>query len=266
MATRVRLVKNKKTGKLDPETVQIPRRPKGLLSVMADFSVPRSLEAQTDAILAAACERAAIDDAEASLKGEILTRDNTVAYATVHMTRVLLSLGIDLRDPNFKDTPTRFVRYLQEYLHTDQKAEAILKTGFEHTEHPYRGIVAQGNIPFRTICPHHLLPVVGKVHLGYIPGNKLVGLSKLTRVVNAVGTEKPRMQEEITDILADMLFNELGAEGSICVCSAEHMCMSGRGVAAYEVPTITSSVRGLFRDNSAARGEFFELIKATHIK
>ena len=93
-----------------------------------------------------------------------------------------------------------------------------------------------------------------------------MGLSKLTRVVAAVGTEKPRLQEEITDILVDMLMGELGASGAIVVISAEHGCMFGRGVAANEVPTITSSVRGLLRTEAAARAEFFQLVSLSHIK
>lgn len=186
-----------------------------------------------------------------------------VGYAATHMSKVLLALGFDLTDENFKDTPERFVKYLLEYRNP-QRAEEILRTGFSKGK--YDGIVAQCNIPFRTICPHHLLPVVGKCHLGYVPTERVVGLSKLTRAVHAVGIERPRMQEEITDILADMLSSELNAMGAICVVSAEHMCMAGRGVAAYEVPTVTSSVRGCFMTKPAARGEFFELIKQSHIK
>lgn len=188
-----------------------------------------------------------------------------VIDATTSMELVLRNLGFDLKDENFKDTPIRFVKYLQEYLGTDPEApEQVLRMSFSKAG--YKGIVAQTNIPFRTICPHHLLPVIGKAHIGYIPSETVVGLSKLTRVVELVGIGRPRMQEEITDILADMIHKELKAQGSIVVISAEHMCMAGRGVAAYEVPTITSSVRGLFRDVPAVRGEFFELIKVSHIK
>lgn len=189
-----------------------------------------------------------------------------VVRATNAMRTVLEQLGMDLQDENFKDTPQRFVRYLQEYLNGDQNPEQLLRKGFSAPGHEYHGIVAQTNIPFRTICPHHLLPVVGKAHIGYIPTKRVVGLSKLTRIVHAVGVEKPRIQEEITDILADMLANELEAKGAIVVISAEHMCMAGRGVAAYEVPTLTSSVRGAFRDVPAARDEFFRLLQVSHVK
>lgn len=178
-----------------------------------------------------------------------------------HIRQALALLGFDMEDENFKDTPQRFIKYLQEYLGDEREATRVLETGFTSTTSgDYRGLIVQSNIPFRTICPHHLLPVVGHAHLGYIPNGRVVGLSKLTRVVAAVGREKPRMQEDITDILVDTLQCTLDAKGAITVISAEHMCMCGRGVTVSGVPTITSSVRGLLRDVPAARQEFFQMI------
>lgn len=179
-----------------------------------------------------------------------------------HIKQAMMLLGFDMEDENFVDTPSRFVKYLQEYLGDPSEATRVLETGFTSTSdgHDYRGLIVQSNIPFRTICPHHLLPVVGHAHLGYIPNGRVVGLSKLTRVVAAIGHEKPRMQEDITDILADTLQCSLEAKGAIAVVAAEHMCMCGRGVSVSGVPTITSSVRGLLRDVPAARQEFFQMI------
>lgn len=184
------------------------------------------------------------------------------------MAQVLRELNIDLEDENFSDTPRRFVDYLVEYLQGKEVCgapEAVLRTGFTATPHKYKGMIAQCNIPFRTICPHHLLPVVGHAHLGYIPGSRVVGLSKLTRLVHAVGTNSPRMQEDITDMLADALMDVLQPMGAIAVVSAEHMCMAGRGVASRGTPTVTSSVRGNFLVVPAARDEFFRLVAANHI-
>lgn len=188
--------------------------------------------------------------------------------AIAAMGVVLMELGFDLTDENLVDTPERFVRYLQEYcgnkIPLNLEPEKVLRKGF--SEEGFKGMVVQTHIPFRTICPHHLLPVIGKASLGYVPTGKVVGLSKLTRIVHIVGTEQPRMQESITDILADMLMNELEAMGAMVVISAEHMCMAGRGVAANDVPTITSSVRGVFRSELAAREEFFHLCGRSHIR
>lgn len=177
------------------------------------------------------------------------------------MASVLEVLGFDLTDENFDGTPERFVRYLLEYKQRFDPAQ-ILKTDFAHAspEAGYKGMVAQHNIPFRCICPHHLLPVTGKVHIGYIPADRLVGLSKLTRLVTAVGHELPRMQETVTDMLADLLMTHLQARGVIVVVTANHGCMGGRGVKVHDVPTSTSSVRGLFRDVPSVREEFFQLV------
>jgi len=183
------------------------------------------------------------------------------------VSEALKALGFDLEDENFSDTPARFVRYLQEYCKPFNPIE-VLKIGFNH-EHAevagYKGMVVQTNIPWRTICPHHLLPVTGRCHVGYIPTKRVVGLSKITRLAQAVGTEKPRMQETCTDIIAELLSLHLEAKGVIVVISAEHGCMYGRGVHTPDTPSVTSTVRGLFRDVPAAREEFFELVRINHV-
>lgn len=182
------------------------------------------------------------------------------------LASTLETIGLDLMDENFNGTAERFIRYLMEYNKPFDPAK-ILKIGFRSggTEHDYKGMVVQTNIPWRTICPHHLLPVFGRCHIGYIPGNRVVGLSKLTRLAQAVGTEKPRMQETCTDVVADILTKHLEAKGVIVAISAEHGCMFGRGVLAHNTPTVTSTVRGLFRDVPSARQEFFELIRINHV-
>ena len=196
--------------------------------------------------------------------GKLRPRD--MQDATNLLASVLETLQIDLMDENFNGTPERFVKYLLEY-NRPFDAKDVLKVGFsqEYQEQGYKGMVVQTNIPWRTICPHHLLPVTGRCHIGYIADKRVVGLSKLTRLAQAVGKEKPRMQETCTDIIADLLNENLGAKGVVVVISAEHGCMYGRGVLVHDTPTITSTVRGLFRDVPAAREEFFQLIRLNHI-
>jgi len=182
------------------------------------------------------------------------------------LASVLETLGIDVMDENFNGTAERFVKYLQEYSKPFDPKD-VLKVGFNHIQtdqNGYKGMVVQTNIPWRTICPHHLLPVFGRCHIGYIPGSRVTGLSKLTRLAQAVGTEKPQLQETCTDTIADLLDKYLEAKGVIVVISAEHGCMFGRGVKTHNTPTSTSTVRGLFRDVPSARQEFFELIRVNH--
>lgn len=189
-------------------------------------------------------------------------KENPVQDASNLIAAALETLGFDLTDENFNGTPERFVRYLLEYR-KPYVAKDVLRIGFTSTkvEHGYKGILVQSGIPFRTICPHHLLPVLGVCHIGYIPHEKVIGLSKLTRMVEAVGHEMPRMQETITDLLADVLEKHLSARGVMVAIKADHSCMTGRGVKVHDTPTSTSTVRGLFRDVPAAREEFFQLVR-----
>lgn len=182
--------------------------------------------------------------------------------AIVHAQRMMEALGIDLEDENFRDTPKRFVKYLKEFSQ-GYEAEEILKASFAHGGTEYHGMIAQTKIPFRGVCAHHLLPFLGEAHVGYIPNNRVVGLSKLSRLVKAVGLSTPSIQETITDKIADHLMDHLEAKGVIVVVSAVHTCMAARGVAVSGVPTTTSSVRGLFRDVPPARDEFFRLMQST---
>lgn len=182
--------------------------------------------------------------------------------AVNHMCSVMETLGFDMTDENFNGTPERFVRYLQEYLQPVDVAK-VLKANFSnvHQEQGYKGMIVQANIPFRTICPHHLLPVTGRAWVGYIPSEKVVGISKLTRLVQTLGHQQPWLQETITDVIADSLQNNLRARGVAVVIEADHGCMTGRGVRVHDVPTTTSTVRGLMRDVAEAREEFFEILQ-----
>ncbi len=173
---------------------------------------------------------------------------------------VLIELGLDPGTEGLAETPRRVAAYLREYHQPfDTK---ILGVGFT-TPQNHHGMIVQSGIPFRMICEHHLLPATGTASIGYVPGKTVVGLSKLTRLVQAVGTEKPSLQEEVGDRIADILWRDLDPKGVIVVVSAEHSCMSARGVAAPGVLTMTSSIRGIFRDVPHARAEFFELIRRT---
>lgn len=180
--------------------------------------------------------------------------------AANHMASALETLGFNLMDENFIDTPSRFIKYLMEFLQPFEPSK-VLKVDFPNAtiEQGYKGMIVQSNIPFRTICPHHLLPVEGRCHVGYIPATTVVGLSKITRLVEAIGHSLPRMQETCTDMIADTLYSRLQAKGVIVVIAADHGCMFGRGVKVHNTPTTTSTVRGLFLNVSSAREEFFAL-------
>lgn len=176
-----------------------------------------------------------------------------------HLVREMLEeLGLPLKDENFKDTPRRVASYLLEY-NQPFKIEEVLGEGFSNQD--TKCLIVQSNIPFRMICAHHLLPALGVAAIGYIPNKRLVGLSKLCRLVQAVGLEKPSLQELVGERIANLLKKHIDAMGVAVVIESEHTCMACRGIATPGVRTITSSVKGVFRDVPAAREEFLSLIR-----
>lgn len=187
-----------------------------------------------------------------------MTRKKT-SPAETHMLQVLRSLGLPTEDENFQDTPKRFVKYLREFINKFDPQE-VLGDGFT-VEDGFHSMVVQSGIPFRGVCAHHLLPMVGHAAIGYVPRERVVGLSKLTRLVDAVGTELPGLQEFYCDKIADTLMGHLKPAGVIVNIHSEHMCMACRGVAEPDVVTSTTTVRGVFRDEPAARDTFYRLLR-----
>jgi GTP cyclohydrolase I len=189
---------------------------------------------------------------------EVTARDVALTQIEEHMENVLQAMGLDLEEEGLNNTPQRVAKFLMEFRNAHDY-DNILSGAFEANGH--HSLVAQRGIPFRMLCEHHLAPALGKAAVGYIPGERVIGLSKITRLVQAVGTERPSLQEYIGDKIAELLYTKLRAQGVIVVIKAEHSCMAARGVNSPGVLTITSSIKGLFRDVPALREEFFNVIR-----
>jgi len=172
---------------------------------------------------------------------------------------ILEGIGEDPERPGIKDTPRRVAELYEEIFSGLQTpTEEILKpvAGESHDE-----MVILKDIPFYSVCEHHLLPFIGKAHVAYIPsGGKIVGLSKLARAVE-IFAKRPQVQERLTTQLADMIMEKLKPKGAMVIIDAEHLCMSMRGVRKPNARTMTSAVRGIFRTKESTRMEFLELIK-----
>ena len=162
-------------------------------------------------------------------------------------------------DPSTEETHMRFVKYLLEF-NQPFPMEKVFGSTFQ-VQKGHHSMVIQRKIPFRMICEHHLLPAMGEAFLGYVPADRVLGLSKLTRLVQAVGVGMPSLQEHIADRICDLMDDHLRPKGTMLVIRAEHGCMACRGVNSPGVDTVTSVVRGVFRDNHVAREEFLSLIK-----
>lgn len=172
---------------------------------------------------------------------------------------ILLAVGEDPDRDGLRETPARVARMYAEILsglHADPR-ELLRKT----FDVKYDEMVVVRDIRFESLCEHHLLPFFGRAHLAYLANGRVVGLSKLARVVEALA-RRPQVQERMTEDLADLMMDELNARGVGVVVEATHTCMTMRGVRKADSLCTTSATRGAFRDNQATRAEFLALIHA----
>lgn len=171
---------------------------------------------------------------------------------------ILEAIGENPRRTGLKKTPARVAAMYEEIfagLGKDPGEVLQVSVGEEHDE-----IVLVKDIPLYSICEHHLLPFSGRAHVAYIPrGKRVTGLSKLARVVDIL-SKRPQLQERLTTSIAETLMKELRPQGVLVVIEAEHLCMSMRGVRKPGSLTITSAVRGIFKDNEKTRAEVLTLI------
>ncbi len=176
------------------------------------------------------------------------------------MASIVDAIGDGFSKECLEHTPRRVAEMYAELfsgLDVDPKEELAIGFDEEHRE-----MVILKDIPFYSMCEHHLLPFYGTAHIGYIPGpsGKVVGVSKLARVVE-VFARRPQVQERMTKQIADVIFEALNADGVAVILRAEHLCMIMRGIEKPGANVITSAVRGTFRSKVATRSEFLSLIQ-----
>ena len=172
---------------------------------------------------------------------------------------ILEAIGEDPDRDGLQATPGRVARMYEEiFAGLNEDADQHLQVTFEagHDE-----MVMVRDIPFYSMCEHHLVPFIGRAHVAYIPGEdgRITGLSKLARLVDSYA-KRPQVQERLTGQVADEIEKTLTPRGVLVVIEAEHLCMSMRGVRKPGSDTVTSAVRGLFRDNAATRAEAMDFI------
>ncbi len=172
---------------------------------------------------------------------------------------ILEGIGEEPERAGLKETPQRIAKLYEEiFAGLSTPTEEILKPieGESHDE-----LVLLKDIPFYSVCEHHLLPFIGKAHVAYIPsGGRIVGLSELAKAVE-IFAKRPQVQERLTAQLADMIMEKLKPRGAMVIIDAEHLCLSMRGIKKPGARTVTSAVRGIFRTKESTRTELLELIK-----
>jgi len=173
---------------------------------------------------------------------------------------IIEAIGDDPRREGLQNTPQRIAEmYAELFSGLDMDAKTELTVGFEEG---HREMVILRDIPFYSMCEHHLLPFHGVAHVGYIPNNegRVVGVSKLARVVD-VFAKRPQIQERMTTQIADAILEGLQPDGVAVVIQAQHLCMTMRGIRKPGSNVITSATRGLFRSRAATRAEFMALVQ-----
>jgi GTP cyclohydrolase I len=181
------------------------------------------------------------------------------ARAEAAVRELLIAVGEDPDRPGLRETPARVARaYAETFAGLWQDPAEILSTTFDEG---HQELVLVKDIPMYSTCEHHLVPFHGRAHIGYIPGpdGRVTGLSKLARLVE-VYARRPQVQERMTGQIADALQETLQPRGTLVVIEAEHLCMAMRGIRKPGSITVTSAVRGIFRQSAATRNEAMSLV------
>ncbi len=175
-----------------------------------------------------------------------------------HVRGILAELKLDLDDPNMVETDIRVAKMYAEMFHGLKEGNAPKITTFPNDE-GYTGMVMETNIPFYSMCSHHLVPFYGHAHMAYVPNGSLVGLSKLPRILEFYA-KRPQLQERLTEQVISFLVERLNPKGAIVVIEARHLCVEMRGVKKPGALTVTSAIRGMFHKRPI-RQEFLDLLR-----
>ena len=176
------------------------------------------------------------------------------------VTSIIEAIGEDPKREGLVDTPDRVAEmYAELFTGLDKNPKEELKVGFEEG---HREMVILRDIPFYSMCEHHLLPFYGVAHIGYIPNveGRVVGASKLARVVEIIA-KRPQLQERMTTQIADTIVEGIKPDGVAVIIQAEHLCMIMRGIKKPGSAIVTSALRGTFRSRAETRAEFFSLLQ-----
>lgn len=174
-----------------------------------------------------------------------------------HMRAIIEALGLDPNDPNLHDTDERVAKMYLEMFHGLSEGAEPKVTVFPNEER-YTAMVMEKDIPFYSMCAHHFVPFYGHAHIAYIPNERIVGLSKMPRIVEFYA-HRPQLQERLTEQIAGFMAEKLAPQGVMVVIEARHLCVEMRGVKKPGALTVTSAIRGIFF-NRPVREEFLDLL------
>lgn len=197
---------------------------------------------------------ASLTDVSSSVSDE----DSRIGRIAGHVRGMLTELGLDLADDNLRETDRRVAKMYLEMFHGLEEGAEPKVTTFPNDEH-YSAMVMEKQIPFYSMCAHHLVPFYGHAHLAYIPNDHILGLSKFARILEFYA-KRPQLQERLTEQVANFLETRLKPQGVMVVIEARHLCVEMRGVKKPGAVTVTSAIRGIFHQKPV-REEFLDLLR-----
>lgn len=198
------------------------------------------------------------DESLTDVSSAVSDEDSRIGRIAGHVRGMLTELGLDLADDNLRETDRRVAKMYLEMFHGLEEGAEPKVTTFPNDEH-YSAMVMEKQIPFYSMCAHHLVPFYGHAHLAYIPNDHILGLSKFARILEFYA-KRPQLQERLTEQVANFLETRLKPQGVMVVIEARHLCVEMRGVKKPGAVTVTSAIRGIFHQKPV-REEFLDLLR-----
>ncbi len=195
---------------------------------------------------------------DAALEGYDVEEQASLRRIAEHVRGILAELDLDLEDPNLRETDLRVAKMYTEMFHGLKEGSEPKVTTFPNDD-GYTGMVMETQVPFYSMCSHHLVPFYGHAHMAYVPNGCLVGLSKLPRILEFYA-KRPQLQERLTEQVITFLQDKLNPKGAMVVIEARHLCVEMRGVKKPGALTVTSAIRGIFHKRPI-REEFLDLLR-----
>ncbi len=188
-----------------------------------------------------------------------LSSEDKIASIKEDVTRIMETLGLDLTDDSLKGTPRRVAKMFVKEIFSGLDPKNKPKASSFDNSYKYGEMLVEKNITVYSTCEHHFLPIVGRAHVAYISNGKVLGLSKMNRIVDYYA-KRPQVQERLTMQIVQEMQNALGTDDVACIIDAKHLCVNSRGIRDIESSTITSEFGGRFKDPDVKR-EFIDYIK-----
>lgn len=188
-----------------------------------------------------------------------ISPEEKIEKISQHFSEIMTVLGMDMSDDSLKDTPKRVAKMYVNEIFGGLLPENKPQISTFDNNYKYRQMLIEKDITVYSTCEHHFLPIIGKAHVAYISNGKVIGLSKINRIVNYYA-RRPQVQERLTRQIVEAIKNALGTKDVACVIDARHLCVNSRGIQDTNSSTVTADLSGLFRTNPTTRKEFLHYI------